>query len=347
MEQASKQNQNNATNPPKLQPVIPEKKLHNNEIGVKSELKGREIKRLVDRTIDKLIYKKLPTVILKARGKSTSKLISIIDILRSKIVGLYVIQKTYSTKFKSEKEPNKEIKLPCMDATLSLFEPEDKSLGFYPPKPSEEMDKNCIDPKKLPKRGKRENINRFRGSRGFKPGFRGRGRGRGRGVAVRIRGNRNPPRNINPNPHTIQANPNNSHINANNQPHNSNNDNNYHYHNFREKNNNYYKNFRTDNYNNGNYKQWRGYNNQRDNNNFQDNWDNRNNWRDNNYDNNYNNRLNHYSNGNRKSNNGYQYQEKDKDYQRNNGYYHGNVNNRERGRRLVQTKRYVNRGRGQ
>ena len=109
MEQASKQNQNNATNPPKLQPVIPEKKLHNNEIGVKSELKGREIKRLVDRTIDKLIYKKLPTVILKARGKSTSKLISIIDILRSKIVGLYVIQKTYSTKFKSEKEPNKDI----------------------------------------------------------------------------------------------------------------------------------------------------------------------------------------------------------------------------------------------
>lgn len=331
------------TNPPKLQPVVPEKKLNNNEIGVKSELRGREIKRLIDRTIDKLVYKKLPTVTLKARGKSTSKLISIIDILRSKIVGLYVIQKTYSTKFKSEKDPNKEIKLPCMDATLSLSEPEDKSLGFYPPKSIEEMDKNCIDPQRLIKRGRRENINRFRGSRGFKPGFRGRGRGRGRGIAIRIRGSRNPPRNINSNQHKTQPNPNIPYINTNSQTHNPNypNNDNYYYHNFRER-NNFYSYYRNDNQNNGNYKQWKGYNNQRKNNNFQDSWEN-NNWRDNNY----NNRWNHYSNGNKKPNNGYQYQEIDKDYQRNEGYYSGNFNNRERGRRVVQTKRYINRGRGQ
>lgn len=81
-----------------------ESKLQNNEIGIKSELKGTEIKKIVDRAIDKLVYKKFKTVILKARGQSISKLISIIDIIRSKVLGVYVVQKTYSTKFKSEND---------------------------------------------------------------------------------------------------------------------------------------------------------------------------------------------------------------------------------------------------
>ena len=68
------------SNYPKLKPVEPMKKLKYNEIGVKSDLKGNEIKNLIDKVIFILIYKNYPNVTLKSRGKGTSKLI--IDILQ-------------------------------------------------------------------------------------------------------------------------------------------------------------------------------------------------------------------------------------------------------------------------
>ena len=193
-----------------LQPIIPIPKLKYNEIGIRSDLKGFEIKNLIDKIIFFLVYKKYPHVILKSRAKGTSKLIAIIDILKRKILGLYVKQKIYSTSYTNNIEPNKEIKLPCMDAILTLKETE----GFIHPRNINELENNYIDPNNPPDfrniRGNNNNQNlnnnnnlrRGRGKgfnvRGFRPGFRGRGirgnrgnrgnRGfRGRG----FRGNRN------------------------------------------------------------------------------------------------------------------------------------------------------------
>ena len=115
-----------------------------------------------------LVYRHFYSVTLKSRGNGVSKLISIVDILKNKVLGLYHYTKTYSTSYHNVND-NKEIKLPCMDAVLSLEEPKDKTYGFVPPKKLEDMDEKYIDPKDF------ENNNR----RHFKPGFRGRGRGRG------------------------------------------------------------------------------------------------------------------------------------------------------------------------
>ena len=132
----------------KLIPVEPIKKLKYNEIGVKSDLKGNEIKNLIDKVIFILIYKNYPNVTLKSRGKGTSKLISIIDILRRKILGLYVQQKTYSTIYKNEL--NKEIRIPSMDAIFLLRQPQDNNISFLPPKNKEELEENFIDPRNPP-----------------------------------------------------------------------------------------------------------------------------------------------------------------------------------------------------
>ena len=185
-----------------LQPIIPIPKLKYNEIGVRSDLKGFEIKNLIDKIIFFLIYKKYPNVILKSRAKGTSKLIAIIDILKRKILGLYVKEKIYSTSYTNNKEPNKEIKLPCMDAILTLKEIE----GFTPPRNINELETNYIDPKNPPDfrniRGNNNinlnnnNLRRGRGKgfniMGFRPGFRGRGLRGNRGIrGIRgIRGNR-------------------------------------------------------------------------------------------------------------------------------------------------------------
>jgi DNA-binding protein len=112
----------------KLIPVEPIKKLKYNEIGVKSDVKGNDLKNLIDKVIFILIYKNYPNVTLKSRGKGTSKLISIIDILRRKILGLYVQQKTYSTSYINES--NKEIKIPSMDAIFLLRKPDDNTNFF-------------------------------------------------------------------------------------------------------------------------------------------------------------------------------------------------------------------------
>ena len=55
--------QNNNNNIPKLKPIEPEAKLKNNEIGIKSNIKGFDIKKLIDKIIYLLIIKKLPNII--------------------------------------------------------------------------------------------------------------------------------------------------------------------------------------------------------------------------------------------------------------------------------------------
>lgn len=159
--------------PPQLNPINPIPKLQQNEIGIRSDLKGPEIKNVVDKVVRMLVYRHFDTVTLKSRGNGVSKLISIVDILKNKVLGLYHYTKTYSTSYHNVND-NKEIKLPCMDAVLSLEEPKDTTYGFVPPKKLEDMDEKYIDPKDF------QNNNR----RHFQPGFRGRGRGRGT-----IRGN--------------------------------------------------------------------------------------------------------------------------------------------------------------
>lgn len=320
MEQSSNLNSTHNKTNPKQNQNDTESKLQNNEIGIKSELKGTEIKKIVDRAIDKLVYKKFKTVILKARGQSISKLISIIDIIRSKILGVYVVQKTYSTKFKSENDnSNKEIKLPSMDAILSLEEPTDKTFGCYPPKGKDEMDKNYIDPKDPPMKGRREqmnNINSFRGRRGYHPGFRGRGRGRGRGTALRGRGQDDfVRRKIQPSgsPRKViksnngQVNNRQYEYNNREENYNRNRDNNYFYQNRNNyyRNNDYRNNMNNHNRYNNNYSDNRNYNsnynyqNQRQNYNYNN--DNRRYYNNNNngYYQNENRRNNYYNNNDR------------------------------------------------
>ena len=201
---------NNHQNVPILKPIIPIPKLKYNEIGIRSDLKGFQIKNLIDKIIFFLIYKKYPTVTLKSRGKGIQKLISIIDILQRKILGLYVKQKTYSTSYINNIDPNKEVKLPCMDSILTLNEPNDKNEVYLPLRKIEELENNFIDPKNPPDfrtirgnninynnnnnnnnnnnynnynnnirrgRGRGRIINRVnRGNLSFRPGFRGRGK---------------------------------------------------------------------------------------------------------------------------------------------------------------------------
>ena len=52
-----------------IEPGEEMKKLERNEIGIKSDLKGTEIKKYVDRATNKLIYAKHKVVTLKAIGK--------------------------------------------------------------------------------------------------------------------------------------------------------------------------------------------------------------------------------------------------------------------------------------
>jgi len=80
------------------------KKLERHEIGIKSGLKGPEIKEYVDRAIYKLIYLKNPKVTLKALGNACSKVLSIADILRRKIKDLSQIHTNYSKKYYAKYE---------------------------------------------------------------------------------------------------------------------------------------------------------------------------------------------------------------------------------------------------
>lgn len=171
----SNQNKQNFKNGAQLNPVDPIPSLQYNEIGIRSTIKGPQIKILIDKIINYLLYRQYSSVVLKARGKGISKLISIVDILKNKILGLYHIPKTYSNTYTTVND-NKEVKLPCMDVELLLHEPQDKFCGFVPPKKKEEMEPNFLDPNHLP------GNNGFGQQRNFRPGFRGgRGQYRGRG----------------------------------------------------------------------------------------------------------------------------------------------------------------------
>ena len=173
---------NNHQNIPTLKPIIPIPQLKYNEIGIRSDLKGYQIKNLIDKIIFFLIYKKYPTVTLKSRGKGIQKLISIIDILQRKILGLYVKQKTYSTSYVNNIDPNKEVKLPCMDSILTINEPNDKNENYLPLRKIEELENNFIDPKNPPDfrtiKGNNNNLNNYNNNNYNNK--RGRGRGRGR-----------------------------------------------------------------------------------------------------------------------------------------------------------------------
>ncbi len=174
----------------RLKPLEPDEKLKNNEIGVKTDIKGFDIKKLLDKIIYLLIIKKLPNVTLKSRGKGIHKLISIQDILRRKVLGLYVIQKTYSNTYINEKDNNKQVRLPCLDIIFSIEEPVDKTEGFFYPLKKEELDKNYIDPQNPINFVMNSNNQRNGNYRGrYKAGFRGRGRGRGNYPNNRGRGN--------------------------------------------------------------------------------------------------------------------------------------------------------------
>ncbi len=65
-------NQNDQEGPLKrvsIEPAEEMKKLERNEIGIKSGLKGTEIKKYVDRATNKLVYAGIKVVVLKAIGK--------------------------------------------------------------------------------------------------------------------------------------------------------------------------------------------------------------------------------------------------------------------------------------
>ena len=300
-----------------LKPKEPIPKLKYNEIGVRSDLKGFQIKNLIDKIIFFLIYKKYSSVILKSRAKGISKLISIIDILQRKILGLYVKQETYSTTYINTQEQNKEIKFPCMDAIFTLKETE----GFSQPRTINELESNFIDPKNPPdfrsiKGNNNNNFNnnnynnnnikhrgRDNNGRVFRPGFRGRFFNRGnRGIKNVFRG-----RNIYNNNYG-----NNNNFNTN---YSNNNNNNNNYINNRQ-NNNYnqgrrfikrgrgirriirgnrgnnnnmimrYNNVRKDD---EDYREFKGYNNIQNNNMKNNNMKNNNNYNNNNKNNNFNN----------------------------------------------------------
>jgi hypothetical protein len=51
-----------------IESEVPIEKLQRHEIGIKSDLKGSEIKQYVDNAIYKLVYLKMPSVTLKAIG---------------------------------------------------------------------------------------------------------------------------------------------------------------------------------------------------------------------------------------------------------------------------------------
>ncbi len=53
-----------------LGPAEEVKPLETHELGIKSDVKGLEIKQCVDRAVHKLVYQGLPKVTLKAIGKN-------------------------------------------------------------------------------------------------------------------------------------------------------------------------------------------------------------------------------------------------------------------------------------
>lgn len=60
--------QQNKENAPKLKPVEEPPKLQFYEIGIRSDVKGPDIKRIIDKVVNYLVYEKYEKIILKSRG---------------------------------------------------------------------------------------------------------------------------------------------------------------------------------------------------------------------------------------------------------------------------------------
>jgi hypothetical protein len=163
----------NARQLPRLRPLYKSAPLRRGEFGIRSDLHGRDINRLINRIIGLLYYRNFPRVTLKARSKGIEKLCSIIDIIRQRLRGIFITQRNYSNRYVYVNNPNKIVKLPCMDAVLSFYRPNPFRYGYV-----------------RRRRGGFGRGNRLRGRRGFRPGFRGRRNNNNRG-GFRGRGGNN------------------------------------------------------------------------------------------------------------------------------------------------------------
>ena len=82
-----------------INPESPMEKISSNEIGIRSSVKGREIRDYINRAIYKLVNLNMRTITLKAIGNACNKLLSISDIIKRKIKDLNQINHTYSRKY--------------------------------------------------------------------------------------------------------------------------------------------------------------------------------------------------------------------------------------------------------
>jgi len=105
---------------PRLRPLYRSAPLRRGEFGIRSDLHGRDINSLINRITGLLYYRNFPRVTLKARSKGIEKLCSIIDIIRQRLRGVFITQRNYSNRYVYLNNPNKEVKLPCMDAVISF-----------------------------------------------------------------------------------------------------------------------------------------------------------------------------------------------------------------------------------
>jgi hypothetical protein len=164
---------------PRLRPLYRSAPLRRGEFGIRSDLHGRDINSLINRITGLLYYRNFPRVTLKARSKGIEKLCSIIDIIRQRLRGVYITQRNYSNRYVYLNNPNKEVKLPCMDAVISFYRPNPSRFGFNRRRRGGFRRGNRT-------RGRRQG----RGRRGFRPGFRGRRNNNNRG-GFRGRGGNN------------------------------------------------------------------------------------------------------------------------------------------------------------
>jgi hypothetical protein len=82
-----------------IEPETPMHQLRREEIGIRSGIKGREIRDIIDRAIYKLLYLNMRTITLKAIGNACNKLLSIADIVKRKVKDLYQVNHTYNRKY--------------------------------------------------------------------------------------------------------------------------------------------------------------------------------------------------------------------------------------------------------
>ena len=164
---------------PRLRPLYRSAPLRRGEFGIRSDLHGRDINSLINRITGLLYYRNFPRVTLKARSKGIEKLCSIIDIIRQRLRGVFITQRNYSNRYVYLNNPNKEVKLPCMDAVISFYRPNPSRFGFNRRIRGGFRRGNRT-------RGRRQG----RGRRGFRPGFRGRRNNNNRG-GFRGRGSNN------------------------------------------------------------------------------------------------------------------------------------------------------------